>query len=57
MYLDLNEVEIIHNDKEHNLIVIKSHTKSTPEEQKERLARYVAKLMEWGMEEKQNKKK
>ena len=57
MYLDLNQVETINNDKEHHLIVIKSCTYSTPEEQKQRLAAYISKLIEWNMEDKQNNKK
>ena len=55
MYLDLNKVEIINNDAEHHLIVIKSRNKSTPEEQNERLAKYVAKLMEWDLQERMQK--
>lgn len=45
-------MQIIAHDKAANLIVVKSRLKATPEQNKQRLAMYICKLVEWQRQEK-----
>ncbi len=47
-------MQVIAHDKAANLIVVKSRVQTTPEQDKQRLAMYVCKLVEWQRQEKKH---